>query len=273
MKEKKMTFRREELEKLSTLELDDILRAELNSDAPDRETVLLVLSILEDRDPTNAANRPEGAEEAWEGFLKRAGHSETPVHKPNKKPRKWLGAVAAVAAIVLVLLITVPQTVGAENIFEIIGRWTRDIFNLSDGTERHLRSEYVFQTDHEGLQQLYDAVVAQGVTDPVVPTWIPDGYELKELKVLYQPSTPKVYAFFAVGDEYIQITVEIYSSEEANEYAKDDINVKEIEYDGVCYYLMPNDDTYKAIWNAGKVECSVITNNSYEVLKKILGSI
>ena len=182
MIEKNLTFRREELEKLSTPELDMVLRSELDSDTPQRETVLFVLSILEDRDSSNPGNRPEGAEEAWERLLNRSQYSENSKPKFGRKLPKWFAGVAAAAVVALVLSVVVPQAVGAENIFQIIGRWTRDIFNLSDGTEPQVHDEYVFQTDHEGLQQLYDAVVAQGITDPVVPRWLPEGCDLMELR-------------------------------------------------------------------------------------------
>ena len=49
-------------------------------------------------------------------------------------------------------------------------------------TERNEQPEYVFETDHPGLQQIYDAVVEMGVTEPVVPMWVPEGYDLVEYK-------------------------------------------------------------------------------------------
>lgn len=269
MKERNMTFRREELENLSTLELDRILRKELDRDTPDRETVLLALSILEERDPTDSENRPEGAEEAWERLLNRPKISS----KPAKKPAKWLGAVAAAAVVALVLLIAIPQSAGAENIFQIIGRWTRDIFNLSDGTERQIQDDYVFQTDHEGLQQLYDAVVAQGITDPMVPMWIPGGYELEQLEVYSQQTEPKIYARLVKDKTYVQILFEIHSLEEANEYPKDAINAEEYEYKGICFYVVSNEDTWKAMWYSGVAECLIATNDSDEILYQMLNSI
>ena len=194
MIEKDLTFRREELEKLSTPELDMILRSELDSDTPQRETVLFVLSILEERDSSNPGNRPEGAEEAWERLLSRSQYSENSKSKCCRKLPKYLCAVASAAVVALILSVVVPQTVGAENIFQIFGRWTRDIFNLSDGTEPPAEDKYVFKTDHEGLQQLYDAVVAQGITEPVVPMWLPEGYELTEFNSF--PEFKKIYARF-----------------------------------------------------------------------------
>ena len=271
--ENKVTFRREELEELSTSELDSILRTELDRDTPNRETVLLVLSILEYRDPTNLDNRLDGAKEAWEDAFCKPKYPESLADKANRKSRKWFGVIAAAAAVALVLLITVPQTVGADNIFEIIGRWTRELFNFSNGTNDEPQEEYVFQTDHNGLQQIYDAVVEQGVTEPVVPMWIPDGYSLEEFKLFSHAATPKLYARFARDNKYIQLMIEIHKTGASNEYPKDDVNVEIYEHKGTCYYVLPNEDTIKAIWNSGNVECSLVTNDTEEVLYQILNSL
>lgn len=271
MREKYMTFSREELEKLSTLELDTILREELDSDTPERETVLLVLSILEKRDPTDSENRPQGAEEAWERLLNRPRQTDSKMPKLGRKPAKWLGAVVA-AVLAVVLLIAVPQRVGAENIFQIIGRWTRDIFNLSDGTEQQTQDEYVFQTDHEGLQRLYDAVVAQGITDPVVPTWLPENYALSELKTITE--TNKIFTIFHYGTKYVQVSIENDCTESSYKYPKDDDNVEIIELMGQKYYIMPNGETWKAVWiTDNNLECYIVTNDTEEVLKMIINSI
>ena len=274
MKEKNISFRREELEKLSTLDLDQILRAELDSDTPERETVLLVLSILEDRDPTNSQKCPEGAEEAWDDFVNRINYSKQPIEKPIRKPRKWFLPVAAAAAIVLILLISVPQAVGAENIFEILGRWTRDLFSFSNEVEDQSNETYIFQTDHEGLQQLYDAVVEQGVTAPLVPMWIPEGYELEELRTVTKDVGIKIYArFINNNDSYIQLIVECFNSGASNAYTKDAEDVKIHNSGGVNYYLFRNENTWTAVWNNGNAECLLILTDTDQVLHKIIKSI
>lgn len=273
MKEKNMTFRREELEKLSTLELERILRTELDSDTPERETILLLLSILEERDPTNSTNRPEGTMDTWNAIVNCADCFEPTRVKSTRKSRKWFVPLAAAATIVLILFMTIPQTVGAENIFEILGRWTRDIFSFSDETKDQNDGNYVFQTNHEGLQQVYDAVVELGITDPVVPSWLPEGYELKELQVLSPNENTKVYSRFVKGDCYIQLVIEIHSMESTNKYTKDEIDAGMYNSMDAYYYIVSNEDTWKAVWSDEMVECSLVTNDAKEVLYKLLKSI
>lgn len=273
MIEKDISFRREELEKLSTLELEHILRTELDSDTPERENILLLLSILEERDPTDSMNRPEGTMEAWNAIANHNDKSEHLRVKPSLKSRKRFVSLAAAAAIVLILLMTVPQTVGAENIFEILGRWTRDLFSFSNETNNQDNGDYVFQTNHEGLQQVYDAVVELGVTDPVVPSWIPEGYKLEEFQVLSPNENTKVYSRFVKDDCYIQLAIEVYSTESNDKYTKDKADTTVYNSAGVQYYVVLNEDTWKAMWRNGTAECSLVTNDKKEVLYMLLKSI
>ena len=268
-----------EFDHLSPSELDDILREELDKDMPDRETVLAILGELEAHDPTNVANRPNGFIEDYAAVVNnRECINDPPARSQNKqKAKKWIGTMVAAAVLAIVLLVTVPQTVGAQNIFEIIGRWTADLFKLSnsdeDEREEHNQEEYTFKTENEGLQQLYNAVTEHGVTEAVIPTWIPEGYELQEIKFFDKAKVPKIYANFAKGEKYIQITLEIHSTEATNKYPKDDVNMTIHESAGVFYYIVPNEDNWKTIWTIGNVECVINTNDTKDALYEILNSI
>lgn len=273
MIEKDLTFRREELETLSTPELDMILRSELDSDTPQRETVLFVLSILEERDSSNPGNRPEGAEEAWERLLSRSQYSENSKPKCCRKLPKYLCAVASAAVVALILSVVVPQAAGAENIFQVIGRWSKDIFGFVDSSSptEPEPNHYIFETDNADLQQVYDMVVEQGITDPVVPTWLPENYELSEMKTITE--TNKIYALFHFEKSYVQLTIEDDCTESTYKYPKDD-NIEFIELKGQKYYIIPNDGTWKAVWVTDTgIECFIVTNDTEEVLKTIIESI
>ena len=276
MIERKMTFSCENLEQLSVSELNTILRNELETDTPDREKVLLVLSILESRDAKESPKRIDGASEEWESTMsKHCGMLSVPVAKSNRTQRRWVKSVAIAAVITLVLLMTVPQALGAESIFKIIGQWTQELFMFSNSNnwDSVEQNEYVFKTEHEGLQQLYDAVVAQGITEPVVPTWIPDGFELIELKTAEQYISPKVFAQMTDDDQYIQIVVECSESTKDNLYPKDEDEVLEVEFCGVVHYFFHNDNSNNAIWIAGSTECALTSNLPSEELFRIIESI
>lgn len=273
MKDINTSFHREELEKLPAPELEKILFAELDSESTDRDTVLQILSILKDRDSTDQADCPVDAEEAWDKYLKDRNKTMRDVPVARPKPRRWLGLVAAAVTVVFVLLMTVPQAVGADSIFDIIGRWTKDLFGFSHSSSNAPTEEYVFQTDNPGLQQIYDAVAGLGVTQPVVPTWVPDGYALTELLTREQRLSTKVVARLCRDDRYIVITIEIYGSGASNKYPKDNASAEEYEASGTKHYILPNEGKWTAVWNQENVECTVTANEYKDTLYGVIDSI
>lgn len=275
MKDINTTFRREELEMLPTPELEKILFEELESNSTDRNSVLQLLSILEKRDPADQSAITDEVAGAWEKYLEDRDRSICDTPKVYRKPIKWLGAVAAVVVVVLTLLMTVPQAVGADSIFDIIGRWTQDIFGFFHESDPEVqpKSGYQFHTDNPGLQQIYDAVAAQGVTQPVVPTWIPEGYELVELKAAPHEDSVKIVAWLSDNNRYIVMSFEIYLEVFSNKYTKDKTDAEVYEHVGVNYYIASNNETIKAMWSISNVECFIELNNTDEMLKRIIRSI
>ena len=273
MKDINTSFQREELEKLPAPELEKILFAELDSESTDRDTVLQILSILKDRDSTDQADCPVDAEEAWDKYLKDCNKTMRDVPVARPKPRRWLGLVAAAVTVVFVLLMTVPQAVGADSIFDIIGRWTKNLFGFSHSSSNAPTEEYVFQTDNPGLQQIYDTVAGLGVTQPVVPTWVPDGYELRELKVADHRRSTKIYVQMNKDDQYIVITIEIYGNGSSNKYPKDEISAEEYEASGIKHYILQNEGKWTAVWNHENAECSVTVNEGKDTLCSLIDSI
>ena len=273
MKDINTSFHREELEKLPAPELEKILFAELDSESTDRDTVLQILSILKDRDSTERADCPVDAEEAWDKYLIDRNKLTRDVPVARSKPRRWLGLVAAAVTVVFVLLMTVPQAVGADSIFDIIGRWTKDLFGFSHSSSNAPTEEYVFQTDNPGLQQIYDAVAELGVTQPIVPTWTPEGYELTEVMTFGQRLSTKVIAQMNKGDRYIIITFEIYGNGVSNKYPKDNMSAEEYEASGIKHYILPNEGKWTVVWNHENAECSVTVNEGKDTLYSLIDSI
>ncbi len=278
MTERKYTFSPDTLEKLSTPELERILRAELDSLTPERETIMFVLSILEDRDPTNSDNRPAGAYEALENVMEtQQAKPNAPVATNKARSRRIRGIVAAAVMVALILLLTVPQAVGADSFLEIIGRWTHDLFSFfeSDAPQPHPQlqpqpREYGLQSENEDLIKIYNAALRIGISDPLVPTWLPEGYALQEYKIFETARRPKIYARFSKEDKYLQISIEMFKQTTSNFYPKDDINANIIVSKGMYYYIFSNDDSLKAIWTDDHVEYMIVTNDTLEVLTDVL---
>lgn len=264
----------EELEKLSSQRLNEMLDQELASSNTDKELILEILRILEQHDAVQPHEHSPEALAAWERY--RASYAapaeDIPTHPEHVHKRsRWIARFAAAAAILCLILIFTPKAEGRFDLWEVIGQWTQDLFGFFSGGQPD--EDYTFTTEDPQLQQIYDAVAQQGVTDPVVPTWIPEGYELTELRVVPAPQGSKIHACLTNGDRYILLTYEFRQEEITNKYAKDEVNVEEYESGGIKHYFMSNIEMTTAAWTNGNLECSIATNLEKETLCQIIDSI
>lgn len=254
MREKESTCRYEALEELSTGQLDAMLQEELRRETPNEEVVLPILQVLRSRE--------EGS------LCGQTARSAAP-------KRKWIVRMAAAVAVVLLLFMAVPDTVGAESIFDVLFRWTGNVFQfLIHGENTDDPSvEYEFRTDNPGLQQLYDKVVEMGITEPVVPMWLPEGYELTELKVTATYDTNRVIATFEKGNSIIAITYLKSVNSLKTEFEKNDAEVEVYEIAGTSHFLMSNAHNMSAIWMQKNVEVLICADVEKSMVMRIIESI
>jgi len=247
-----------EYENQTSPELEGILHTELEKDQPDRQTVLQILDILETRDSGSSAE------------------NELPTHAryERKSTGRWLRTAAAAVVIVLIFAFAAPPVFGAENIVELVGRWTQDLFALfRPDSQDQLQTEYVYKTSNPDLQKIYDAAVEHGITQKVVPTWIPEECVLEDLEVVVAPEGINLCAYFSGKNHDILFSLGPSTAISFEKYPKDDDGVKIYEIEGKEHYIMPNADTWLAVWTAGDIGCSIITSYSEETVRYILKSI
>lgn len=260
----------QEWEQLSTEELDQILQAELEKEYPNEEVVLPILHELEEREKDLLGEKtPEVLE-----IIEKLSMHETS-SKPSIYKRRWLAGIAALAAVVCIVVMALPRTVGAESLFDVLFRWTSSVFEFftpGQGTANP-PVEIVFETDNPGLQQLYDKVAEQGVTDPVVPMWLPEGFELTDLnKIPLQDGGYKIYAIFIGNEKSISISYRIYSNL-TTKFEKEESAVEVFEFEDISHFILENDENLSVVWTMDKVECSINADiakeNVYTIIKSI----
>lgn len=267
MKLNKMASPREFVEQLTTQELDAMLQAELQKENIDDDLVRLILDVLESREMDYPVEYiPEAVEAAQK--LENIGPRTT---AKVKYPRVL--KAASILLVVGLLLFALPKAVHAENIFELLARWTDSVFEIFNPAKPNDQPEYVFETDHPGLQQIYGAVVELGVTDPVVPMWIPDGYELTECKLVETPKKTGIHARLEHSASEFLIDIGIFNTDIAHVYNKDDSPIEEIEMFGITHFVFSNNKMCVAMWAVDNVECSIIIDCQEDDFYKILESI
>lgn len=257
---------RKELERTETAKLEEMLQEELKKEEPDEPLVREIGATLKERQtvPKIHAN----AQYAWARYQRK----NKTVHK--KCANSGLVRAASLVLILLTLVALVPTEAKAMNFFDRFMDWTEDVFALFSPAESRLgEGEYVFRTDNPGLQEVYDKVTELGVTVPVVPTWLPEGYELVECVVNSTPSKNFLTARFLAGMSEVVYQLDIYSDSVTYEYYKDDSLVREYEVDNTTFSVFSNADLLVAVWTIENIECSIFIDCQEDILHKVLGSI
>ncbi len=255
-------------QQMPTAELDQILQAELEKEHPNEEVVLPILQELEEREKNRpVVNTPEVLE-----ILEKMKEHETS-SKQSKYRHRWITGIAAVAAVACIIVMALPRTVGAESLFDVLFRWTSSVFEFIDPDESYPNANGDFATDNPGLQQLYDEVTGLGVTEPVVPMWLPEGFELAELKVSSAPGGEKVYSKFIDGSSNgVAITYRI-SANITTSFEKEDSAVEIYDYADVSHFILENDDNLSATWTVDGVKCTIVTDMQKDDVYKVIKSV
>ena len=268
MPDNRINYLRGMLNQMETCRLDEMLRAELEREQPDGNAVRMLLSVLEERETDAEPETGPEVDAAWQKYIARTSCA------PSRRVRKPLMKAASVGVVLAVLLTAMPQRAEAGNIWDRLIRWTSSVYELfSPDESRTGPDEYVFRTDNPGLQQVYDTLVAQGVTEPVVPMWIPEGYELVECKTEWMDKTIKIRSSFSDGESYFNFFVIIYEKNISKRFYKDNENTEIYEHNGETYNLIKNEDKWVVIWTKDNLECSIAVNCQEEVIYDILRSI
>lgn len=262
---------RKELESRSSEQLRVMLHTETGKDVPDDDLVLSILHILEDREPDDLKPTSDKEEAAWKLYRKR-------VKARNKTPRLVLRSLSSAAVLLLMiglLVAAIPQQAEANNWWDRIARWTDDFFGFfrDEQEETFKLEDYEFRTDNPGLKQVYDAVVELGVTEPVVPMWLPEGYELVDFTVYTMLDKNQIIAAFENSGKTILYQAAVSSTVKNRQYLKDNTSIITHEKHNTTYSIMRNNDIWVIAWTINNIECSIFVDCQEDVLYEIIASI
>lgn len=271
MQSKDSPYLREELLDMPTPQLRQLLYEAAQAEEPDEALVRLLADVLEQQDSQNRKEIPFDADDAWAQYI---SSKTADTGRQKKKHRNLLVRIVAAAAAACILIFAVPRVTQANNFFEMIARWTENLFELfTSEHDRGGKVEYVFQTDNEGLQQLYDAVVQMGVTEPVVPMWLPAECRLIEIKDMSAPKRARLFARFTNSNGEVTITVDLYSTGTAYNIQKDEEKYGDYEYNGVVHQIVKNEDAWIVTWSQNAMVAYMTITCPEDTLYRIIDSI
>lgn len=258
------------LEERSTQQLDQMLQETLEKEDADPAQVKKILAVLKEREKDMPVTVSDREKLAWQRYQAREKEAA------SKGARKWsmVLRVAGIAVALVVLLVSVSTQAQAETFWERLVRWTDSVISFfSPDYAGEEQQPYEFRTNHPGLQQIYDTVTGVGVTDPVVPMWLPEGYTLLYCQDMKSTNKTTVVAILQNGDKVINYNVAVYSEGVNNQYQKDETAVKMFECFEISHYIVRNNNKWVTVWARDKIECSISIDSQEDELYKILRSI
>ena len=287
------------LSRLSTQKLLELLAAapapaETPEDKAYIDAIVEVVLEREERHPTGLLPDPE---QAWEEFQQyyntpegedlslypaenpgtapsEPAPSQTE-YRPQRRPKRhFFRRVVIVAAVVV--CIALPPALGFENVFQLIGAWTDDIFllnNVSSLEGNEIEADKKSVDIEEILGEL-------NYSENIFPTWIPEGFELEKVItnefVLSGKTELRIHYKNGQTRELITFTYNVYNSialGTMTAFEKDANALEEYFVGDVTHYIFENLGKYIAVWNQNNIECAISGDVSLTELKEMLNSI
>lgn len=286
---------------MSTKELEEILRQDsqfLQNNEYDMAAIIYVSELIAKREKENPSGKFTDVNKAWKSFMEdyypisddeitsdfsdqfseinknKNTISTYPkiIPKKRKNSSHLLTRAASVAAIISVILLvgTVTAYAMGFNLWSVIAQWTDETFNFAPSKQiEEPEIKYKPQLEYNSLSE---ALTANDIRVPLVPKWMPEGFEQTELKVHCQPFV-SFCATYSCEDKIIYININQNYCNDMNTYQKDGEPVTELVDSGITHYIMSNLELNKVIWINGSFECSISGDISKEELEKMIRSI
>ncbi len=267
-----------EYDAMDTETLNALLRQDCDSPddgEPDTERLLYIMEVLAKR---REKSNPSGktTEQAWEIFLENYCPDKELAASGKKQADKralWLRRVIAAAAAVI-LIVAVPVTARAlswEEVWDIFARWAKETFSFVSGEQTQITEPDRSST--EEFSSLQDALIKSNRDPSIVPTWIPDGFELDYIIKDVTPAQEVYYAIYIAEDKCISIRIQNHITDD---FQKFEINEELIEVyvvDSREYHIFRNQGQLRAFWTKDTYENIISGDLSIEEMKRMIDSI
>lgn len=290
------------LNRLSTEQLEELLRMDVEESKPGNEDVVFhILEVIEQRENEHPTGRIPDVDKAWAEFQEYYNVPEgadtslypcetvsddssenTAEHCSCRMPRmrRWLkqGLAAVIAIAVVFGGIVVAQAAGVD-VFGTIGRWTNNVFHFDLSADETSTSTGIYVG--EGISEyaaLQETLASVGIDENLAPTWFPVGFNASDPEILTTNinDTVCLELFNEKNGQYISIEIIRYNTEQhlqATQFEKDANNVEQYSNEHQTFYILSNADTITATWSNDLIMMQLSGNIPKDDLKKIIDSI
>lgn len=259
---------------MSIGELEEILRADAQGperDDSDVDEILYVMEVLAKKRRQNGIagkTALEAYQEFQQHYLPMAEEESKPLRKSNVIPFRRFAAVAACLVLVFSLT-TTANAFSFRDVWDAVVTWAQETFYFSFGEEvNNPRTD-----DLSEYSSLQDILAEHGIDTTIVPTVVPEGYILHEIRFDPTPIQETYIAVYRNGDHVIKVTVQSYLQGYPEQIEMSSSTHEVYSPAMIDVYIVANNNQNRAVWMIDTYECSISGVLSIEEIKLMIDSI
>lgn len=261
-----------ELRSENTQALLDRLEAEMDKEEiEDIDLIDAITTLLDERAPVPVTQ--ESPEESLRKF--RAEYAPLLDSDFESKKahlvRRRVAQIVLAACLCITMLFAVASACGVNLIAEFL-EWRAETFVLRGRGSGQMELE---QTPEGEYASMEEAVAAYGITDPVVPTWIPKGFAVQYVRAKEQLYSVNLSAAYSSNSKEIRIKIYINNAEDDSAIHTEHSVQDPIPYEhnGTEFLLAENNKQWQASWTIGNCVCSINGDLTEREIKQMIDSI
>lgn len=273
---------------MTTEELEDILRQDAQNleDNTDIDMLMYIAEVIRGRKGPDPNRKT--AEEAFEIFkthyMPTDSEMEVPLdcsegkcsqqkHSTRVIPMpRWVRRLTAAAAVIAVLFAgSITASAFGYNLWEVFVQWTEETFHFRGSSDQEPSAPA--KDNQDEYLSLQDALDANNIYVPLAPKWVPDGYELTDIKVNISPVQEVFLAIYLKDDLMLKVQIKRYLSTDPQQIEQSGTLIEEYESDGIIYYFFEDDPMLQAVWTNENFECYISGGLTIDEMKTIVDSI
>lgn len=264
---------RKDLSLMSTEELEQILRQDVEAPADqeaDTDFLLDIMEVLADRNKDRQTEKT--AEEAWESFQEHYAPKSWSC-RSAKPVRPWIRRLIAAAA-ALVLILCIPVTARAldwNELWNVVARWAKETFSFVSGDAEQVSEPEA--TDAIEYTSLQDLLKRNNRPYDMIPTWIPDGFSLKDIEKLVTPEQEIYKAVYSNKDREFTLRVQTFFSGKIQNSEIEENASEVYVHSDHSFYFSSNMGQLQVFWIDGSLEYIISGYLSYDEAKEMINSI
>ena len=259
---------------MSIGELEEILRADAmgpERDDSDVDEILYVMEVLAKKRRQNGIagkTALEAYQEFQQHYLPMAEEESKPRRKSNVIPFRRIAAVVASLVLVFSLSITA-NAFSFKDVWDAVVTWAQETFSFSMGVEVSEPTP----DDCEAYTSLQSVLDEEKITVSLIPSWIPGGYLLKDIRIDENPVQKTYVGMYLKEKTSLKICVQSFLLGSPEQIEKSADFQETYCKNGIDFYLFANHDQTRAMWIIDTYECSISGELSIEEIKAMIDSI